>query len=429
MKMIIASASLAALGVVGLQAAYAPGLSANEQAKPWSVSATLRGFYDDNIATSPNQFAINSFGLEFVPGVSYYMPMDQTLFAASAKYGLKYYSDRPGNKVDQSVIADVKLDHAFSETSKLTLTDSFVLSQEPEVLYPGLYATKMRLNEDAMRNIFNILYSGKFSDQFGFEAGYNFAWYDYSENYYAWSLDRFEHLPHIDFRWQVMPELVSLIGYQFGYVDHTYGGTYGSVNPAYAGTSMANLKSSSRDEYSHYIYLGADYSFSTKFSTAIRLGGQFTTWPNVDDAPTTTQVSDSSPIPYADASATYTYLEGSFVQLGVKHTRVQTDLLALDQEATILYGVINHKFTPNITANLIGQYQRGDFYQLYTTGMGGQVSNSFADNFFVLGFNTTYQFNQYLAAEVGYNFDRLDSDIQGSSYTRNRVYIGLKATY
>ena len=48
MKKIIASASLAALGAASVQAAYAPGLSPQEKSKAWTISGTLRGFYDDN---------------------------------------------------------------------------------------------------------------------------------------------------------------------------------------------------------------------------------------------------------------------------------------------------------------------------------------------------------------------------------------------
>jgi len=48
--------------------------------------------------------------------------------------------------------------------------------------------------------------------------------------------------------------------------------------------------------------------------------------------------------------------------------------------------------------------------------------------------NLSYAFNPNLSAEVGYMFDRLDSDVMYSlttdrSYSRNRVYIGLRAAY
>ena len=51
MKKIIASVGLVAAGAASVQAQYAPGLTSQEMTKPWSLSASLRGFYDDNYLT------------------------------------------------------------------------------------------------------------------------------------------------------------------------------------------------------------------------------------------------------------------------------------------------------------------------------------------------------------------------------------------
>ena len=54
MKRIVASVGLVALGASGLRADSDSDLTQNPN-KPWSVSATLRGFYDDNINAAPRQ--------------------------------------------------------------------------------------------------------------------------------------------------------------------------------------------------------------------------------------------------------------------------------------------------------------------------------------------------------------------------------------
>ena len=57
------------------------------------------------------------------------------------------------------------------------------------------------------------------------------------------------------------------------------------------------------------------------------------------------------------------------------------------------------------------------------------------DDYISLGLNANYVINQYLSAELGYNFDDLDSALQDQlgnelrSFSRNRVYIGLRASY
>jgi len=41
----------------------------------------------------------------------------------------------------------------------------------------------------------------------------------------------------------------------------------------------------------------------------------------------------------------------------------------------------------------------------------------------------TYTLNSYVALEGGYLWDRLDSDIPYRAFSRNRGYLGVRATY
>ena len=69
MKKIVASVGLFAVGASGVQAASLTALTV-EGAKPWSISATLRGFYDDNVNTAPNSVSrTESFGFEASPSI------------------------------------------------------------------------------------------------------------------------------------------------------------------------------------------------------------------------------------------------------------------------------------------------------------------------------------------------------------------------
>ena len=135
MKKIIASAGLVAFGAAGLQAAYAPGLSSLETSKPWSISATLRGFYDDNYNTAPSgPNKLDSFGFEVTPKVGLNLPLEQTYIGLRYIYDLKYFEDRPKNNYDQTHEFEAVLSHTFSERYSVDLSDSFVLAQEPELL-------------------------------------------------------------------------------------------------------------------------------------------------------------------------------------------------------------------------------------------------------------------------------------------------------
>lgn len=423
MKKIIMTASLAALGAVSLQAAYAPGLSATERTKPWSVAATLRGFYDDNYTTSPEHPSVSyrgaaarsSYGMEISPSASLNLPLDQTMISLSYQYSMRYYEDRDKGKADHSHQFNAKLNHAFTDNYKLDLTESFVIAQEPALVDPNT-SVPMRLNGNNMRNTAAAKFSAEITRLFGVELGYANSLYDYDDPIYAGLLNRMEHLMTFDTRWHVLPKTVAILGYQYGIINYD---DKKSIDAGLYGFP-GQVSSKIRDNRSHYIYVGADQTINSKLNASVRLGGQFTEYQNAK-ALSGNRINDDSAIPYADANVTYAYTVGSFAQLGVKHTRLATDILALDQEATTVYGSVNHQITPKLMGSLMGQVQNSSFNQ-------GPFNNG-KDNYFVVGLNLTYTINQYLAAETGYNFDRLDSDIQDRSYTRNRVYVGLRASY
>src|ERR1700756_3051979 len=101
MKNVIASAGMLALGAVVVQSVRADMAAAPE--KPWTISGTLRGFYDDNYNTQPNgQLKKGSFGFEVRPQATYGYASGPTTFTASYTYDERYYAQRPGNKSDQS---------------------------------------------------------------------------------------------------------------------------------------------------------------------------------------------------------------------------------------------------------------------------------------------------------------------------------------
>lgn len=419
MKRTIACAGIAALGAVSLQAAYAPGLSSTETAKSWSVSLGLRGFYDSNYNTAPKNSptgfeAKDSFGFDVSPRLSLNFPMDATLASLDYTYGLRYYAARDNGKEDQSHQVNAKLDHAFSDNYKVDVKDSFVVAQEPEIIEnTGVVALPLRADGSNFRNNGAIMFHGEFTRTLGAEVGYANTVYDYEQdgrNSYSALLDRMEHLATVNLRWRALQQTVAIVGYQYGLTDHT--------SKDLIGADAADF----RDSRSHYFYVGADQNFTPTLNASLRLGAQYTEYPNADKftgvgAP----LDESNWSPYADASVTWTYTTGSTLQAGVKNTHSQTDIISLDVEATSFYVTLTHAITAKLTGSLLASAQHATFNQgLYKDGV---------DDYFTLGANLAYQFNQYLAAETGYNFDRLDSDIAFRSFSRHRVYLGLRASY
>jgi uncharacterized protein (PEP-CTERM system associated) len=124
-------------------------------------------------------------------------------------------------------------------------------------------------------------------------------------------------------------------------------------------------------------------------------------------------------------------LPGSYAQVGFQQTRNATDVvgnpalasgkITEDQESSVIYASINHRFTPRLTGNVTGNLQ-------FSTFNGGYYDSQ-SQTMYSMGLNLSYSFNPHVSVEIGYNFDDLTSDVPGEKYQRNRVYAGVTGTY
>ena len=423
MKRIIVSAGLVALGAVGVQAAtHIPEFASVDGSKPWSISATLRGFYDDNPGTQPDgPNKQDSFGFQVVPAVSLSLPLGQTSVGLSYAYSLKYFENQPvgsDSNYDQTHMFNFGLDRAFSERYKLSVTDSFVIGQEPDALRSGhTFSTFQRIPGDNIVNFGTVTLNAQMTRLFGVEVGYANAFYDYDESgpgSYSATLDRIENLAHIDGRWQVFRETVGIVGYQYSQVDYTgdevIGGTV--LNPI--------IMSDFRNSRSHYVYVGAEHDFRADLSGSVRAGARYIDYYNDPE-------SDSEVSPYVQASLQYSYTTDSFARVGFGYDRnptsrfsAQGNSVTLDAESLVAFASLSHRIVPNLYGSVTGQFQNSTF--------NGGSFNDETDNYYLVDLNLEYRFNPYLSAEVGYNYDQSVSEV-GGSFTRNRVYLGVTASY
>ena len=422
MRKFLICAGLAAAGTTALQAAYAPDLTPMQTTKLWSMSGTLRGFYDDNYNTVPSgPDKRGSYGFEVSPSFNLNVPLQQTELGLRYTYGLYYYQDREettGRPIDQTHQADLWMDHAFTESWKARVQDSFVVGQDPELINGG--GTLLRVQGNNIRNNGVITLDSQWTRLLGSELGYQNNFYDYENSggnavdpSLAGLLNRLEHLAWVNLNWQLLPTITPFVGYQYGQINYIGNET---IAPGYV--------SDNRDNRSHYGYVGVQYNPLDNLTIAAKGGIQYIDYYNPPTGvPTTSQVS-----PYADLSATYTYLPGSYAQVGFRQSRSATDVVAPasgtiteDEESSVVYASINHKFTPQLTGNVLGNVQ-------YSTFKGG-LYDSQSQTWYSLGLNLAYSFNPHVSAEVGYNFDDLTSEVPGQKYQRNRIYVGVTGTY
>src|SRR5262245_42443338 len=205
MKRVVASAGAFAVGVAGLRGANVIGLTPQEASKWWTLSGSVRGFYDDNMFNASSN-ALSSIGWEISPGVSVNLPLERTLISSTYRYTASYYEERPNNKVDQQHEFDARVNHRITERYSVNFENSFVSSAEPDVVDQGAAgpASFARSTFSAIRNRATIDFTGRLTPITGFGVGYQNSYYNYSEDgdgSLSALLDRIDQLVHLDALW------------------------------------------------------------------------------------------------------------------------------------------------------------------------------------------------------------------------------------
>jgi len=329
---------------------------------------------------------------------------------------MRWYEARPDDETDQSHEVTLRANHRFSERYAIDFSDAFMYSSEPtQIDDSGAVTTFIRTDADAYRNRAALEFDAQLTDLVGLGLDYQNNWYDYDQEGVGSRsalLDRMEHHFRIEGRWHARESLFALLGYGLGIMDY-------SSDDIFAFTTDGPVRGEDKDSISHRFFVGAEQALSSQFKVSGRVGAEYTDFDTLEGDDLT---------PWAEITGSYNYLPGSYFQFGFTHARNATDMgvpdgdeVTTDQQSSSIFAAVTHRITPHLDGNVIGRFQRSEFQN---GGLDGDI-----DNFLMLGVNLEYRFNPNWSTELGYNFDRLDSDVRFRSFTRNRVYAGLRATY
>ena len=397
----IITLGVAAIGVAGVQAADA--------GKVWEVTASLRGFYDDNYTTSPEVLAEESWGIEVSPGINLTLGEGTDMeFSAGYAFGMRYYEDRGGDNEDYGHELGISLDKKFSDTSVLLLSNGLVVAQEPEILNGG---TPLRIEGDNLRNTFAARYRRVLSGSTGVDIGYGNSIFDYEEEYHSSLLDRSYNEVSLDVFYG-MAETEYYAGYRYSSTD--FEGDVLQVpglvfNPA------------ARSNHAHAGYVGARHQLDKNILANVRAGVQNVDYYDFDLMPGLIPEDETSP--YVDARMEWEYAEGSKLVAGATLARGATDLQAADQEISSVYAQLLHKISGRVHGTLTGRFQDAEI------SGGGERLDGKEESLLLLGASLTYAVADNIWAEVSYNYDELDSDVPYRSFERNYLSVGIGTTY
>lgn len=419
MKTFAASVGLVALSTSILSAVDTTVLNSRQTSKPWSVSASLRGFYDDNINSAPKGTEQESTGFEINPTINYGIVGEQTSVNFGYALSAKWYDNPYSSWTDPWQLThtmEAALSHTFSPRVNVSLQDSFVIGQEPDVLQVANVplATPQTTSGDNKRNYASIDLNLQATSLLGFQAGYGNTLYNYADSgpgSISALLDRMEHAIHLDSRWTIQPQTIGILGYMYSQVDYT----------ADQVLAPGPIMSDSRNTRGHTFYAGVEQNFTPDISGALKGGVQIYDYYN--DPSASTKVS-----PYVQGSLRYMYRATSSLEAGVSLMRSPTDAFnnvggsyVLDAQSLVFYGAWVHEILPHLHSNVNGSVQQSKFN-------GGSLDGQ-SDLYYRLGLSLAYEFTKYMSASVGYNYDQADSDLPSRSYDRNRVYLGVTAAY
>ena len=416
MNKLVVSVGIIALGGSVLHAAETGALNAQQTEKAWSVSASLRGFYDDNFNAQPSATKQSSTGLEIAPSVDFGVAGEQSSVNVGYDFTARYYEKAVSGSSDHSDFThnfNATATHAFNERVRLNASEQFVIGQEPD-LQRGPIDNPQRIDGDNARNYASVGATVQATSLLGFQLGYNNTLVDYDDEgdgSNSARLDRMEHGVNLSARWTLTPQTVGIVGTRIGRTGYSRDGEFADVG----------VLATDRDSRSLILYSGAEHEFNNSLSGSLLVGGQRTTYPNNPNT-------DSEWSPWAEASLDYQYRTQTTMSFGFSYSRTATDMVSplggnfvRDTETAAVYASLKHEIMAHLSGSGTIRYQSAKFN-------GGSVDGN-TDNFLLLGLGLAYEFNPNFEGNIGYNFDDLSSDIAGREYTRNKFYVGVTAKY
>ena len=429
MKRVNPAASLLTLGAasIGLLAVA----HAEEGGKsPWTLSANVDGFYDNNVYTRSGAVnganaRVGSFGLEFSPTVTLSIPFNDNAskFIASYTYALRYY-DSKSEHVTHAHQAMVELDHKFSDIASLMLSDSLTYSQDPAQNAPG--GAAYRTVGDNLYNVASTKVDIKAAPLWDVDLTYSNTLVKFQDSNLRAQLDRMEHLPGLDLRYQLLEATSVMLGYQYRIVnyDNSVRATDGNLT-------------------AHRPFVGLDNNWSPTLRTSVRVGIEAISY-----SKGVSTVDRDSVEPYFDASVAWDYIQNGTIQIGANRQWSASDVYigsgfadpSRGKELTTAYLTVSHSITPDLTASASAGYQWGEL-------VGGAGTVAVPGGFLIVPFDgetedyayisakVSYRFNPYVSAFAAYNFDVLTSSSRvnlvyaGRDYDRSIFKLGVNLAY
>jgi hypothetical protein len=370
--------------------------SAEPQKRPFTVTAMIRGEYDDNINTS-NSNKQSSWKIVGEPSIIFNRKDDNTSYAARYTASVAYFFDRPGNNdVDLSHELYGRIQHQFSDRVGIDIRDRLRLTQEPQILdAPGSVFT--RTNNDYIFNMFDGDLMIQWTPKFATITGYGNEVWDYDDKLISRDEDRMVHKGKHEFRFLVLPTTTLVVGGLLSYHD------YWNVRRDFANyTGMA----------------GVDHDLTRQATIGFRAGYTHTDF----------IYGGSYDSPYGQVLFNWQTGANSSINASYSHSMATTSLnsyYAREADTFTLGG--RYQWTPKFSTRAQGMATFGEHKADFK--IGAPTITKIRENVYGLDLGLNYEVNKNVELEAGYTYTTVDSNIKFNEYDRNRIYFGVRGTY
>lgn len=398
------------LSTIMAASASAQGLyqasNAEEEPLPlkWVLGTNL--IYDDNVASSEN--AESSFGFNPSLGLGFTRTTAQTSWDVNGRLGLIYYPDPPkigSEEIDaisnQSRVG-ANLSHRFNERLRFSSQNMASREKEPDYSY-GIASSHLggeyvSLTTD---NSFGYRWSERFGSFSGlklWQISYPGADKDKQDNdHFTWEL-------HNQIRYQLNPQSVLTGDYRYAEL-----------------TANGNAS----DATDQYLLAGNEYRFSPTLIGFIKGGVQ------LHDV----TGGDSTTNPYLEVSGNGQISKQFNLKTFIRYSAESEGLVRYpvkySDHRTLRVGVAGeYSISPLLTLMSGLDYIPGSYQGAYRIP-GAPVSDLSDQDETLLNsyLSLVVKFNDFLSGVASYNFTDNTSDFNGQDYTRNRISVGLNATF
>jgi len=370
--------------------------------KFYTVTASLREIYDDNVSTS-NTNSKTSFETDVSPSFLVDFPNQNDDFSARYTFDMTYYTSPPsgnngggsgnGGSMEYTHEFVAQYMHAFSDRFDLNLGDQFRYYTEPSLFE----ATGTNYeNGPYIANTGTAMFTAQWTPLFATTTTFANTIVSYEDTTVANDQNNMENTGSQTFSYSLLPK-----------INLTFGGIADNI------TYDTALRG-----YSNYTgFAGFQWQALPSLSVTGRGGASYTE-PNGSRATIG---------PYGALSIIGTLGKRSSFSFDYAHEVTPTDEVGANGQTSDRFSAnLKYDITPSLSAHLQGIFTVADVSRSL---INSAALSSYTEYDYALDTGFTYHCNHYLDFSLGAILSGVSSGLSINDYSRDQVYLGVRGTY